>query len=143
MLLPLVYVAWADGKMEQVEMERIRQIARERLHLSEQSARVLDRWLEQRPSRTQVEQGLQGLLNVALDDGVLEVDVSELPDLVLHAEAIARATGEALDDPMAVSPEEDRALKEIGQLLHVDGGATWKEVLEELRSRAPKPPAGS
>ncbi len=142
MLLPLVYVAWADGKMERVEAEKIRELARQRLSLSPESVRALDRWLSERPKRSQVENGLQGLLGVALDHSYLDVDVSDLPDLVVHAEAIARATGSAIDDPAAIGPEENQALKEIARLLEVDGGSTWNEVLDELRSRVPRPPKG-
>ena len=65
------------------------------------------------------------------------MDVEELPDLVLHAESIARATADALDDPNAVTPEEEVALGEIARLLEVDGGAAWKRVLESLRTQYP------
>jgi hypothetical protein len=135
LLLPLVYVAWADGKMDRVEVEKIRQIARDRLHLGSESEKVLERWLTERPSRPQIEEGLQGLADLAFDEEVLDIDVSELPDLMMHSEAIARATGEALNEPLAVSPEENRALKEIAEILQVDGGDTWEDVLEDLRSR--------
>ncbi len=67
MLLPLVYVAWADGKMERVEVDRIRELARERLHLSQETANTLDQWLRESPSQRYVENGLRGLLGVALD----------------------------------------------------------------------------
>lgn len=134
MLLPLVYVAWADGKMEHVEVERIREFARERLHLSQETANALDGWLSEPPSRRNVEDGLRGLLGVALDEQSLEVALDELPDLLLHAEAIARATADAFDDPSAVTREEEEALAEIARLLEVDGGSTWKQVLESVRS---------
>jgi tellurite resistance protein len=135
MLLPLVYVAWADGKMERVEVERIREFARERLHLSQETANALDQWLRESPSRRYVEDGLRGLLGVALDEGSFEVELDELPDLILHAEAIARATADAFDDPSAVTPEEEEALAEIARLLEVDGGSTWKTVLDAVRSQ--------
>jgi hypothetical protein len=77
------------------------------------------------------------LLGVALHEDMLDVDVDELPDLVVHAEAIARATADALDDPNAVTPEEEVALAEIARLLEVDGGSTWKRVLESLRTLHP------
>jgi hypothetical protein len=122
MLLPLIYVAWADGKMESVEVDRIRRFAADRLHLTPETALVLDKWLKEAPSQAFVERGLRGLLGVALDEDFLEVDVDELPDLVLHAESIARATADAFDDPNAVTAEEEVALGEIARLLEVDGG---------------------
>jgi len=141
MLLPLVYVAWADGKVEHVELTRILDFAQARLHLTPDTTAVLERWLKEPPSATYVEQGLQSLLGIALNEDMLDVDVDELPDLVVHAEAIARATADALDDPNAVTPEEEVALEEIARLLEVDGGATWKRVLETLRTM--RPPAAS
>jgi hypothetical protein len=135
MLLPLIYVAWADGKMEHVEIARIREFARERLHLSQETANALDQWLSESPSRRYVEDGLRGLLGVALDVNSFEVELDELPDLILHAEAIARATADAFDDPSAVTPEEEEALAEIARLLEVDGGSTWKQVLDSVRSQ--------
>jgi hypothetical protein len=140
MLLPLVYVAWADGKLEHVEVERILKFAQARLHLTPDTVAVLERWLQEPPSQSYVERGLQGLLGVALREDMLDVDVDELPDLVLHAEAIARATSEAFEDPTAVTPEEEQALGEIARLLEVDGGATWKRVLEGLRTHRPPSP---
>jgi hypothetical protein len=137
MLLPLVYVAWADGKIEHVELTRILAFAQARLHLTPDTTAVLERWLHEPPSQAYVERGLQGLLGLALDEDMLDVDVDELPDLVLHSEAIARATADALDDPNAITPEEEVALGEIARLLEVDGGATWKRVLDSLRTQRP------
>ncbi|MEP7052835.1 MAG: hypothetical protein ABJB12_20885 [Pseudomonadota bacterium] len=134
MLLPLIYVAWADGKMEGIEVKRIRKFAADRLHLTRETVAVLDSWLAAPPSQSYVERGLRGLLGIALDDEFLAVDVDELTDLVLHAEWIARATADALDDPNAVTPEEEVALTEIARLLEVDGGAAWKRVLDGLRA---------
>jgi hypothetical protein len=137
MLLPLVYVAWADGKLEHVEVERILEFAQARLHLTPDTMAVLERWLHEAPSASYVERGLQGLLGIALREDMLDVDVDELPDLVVHAEAIARATADAFDDPTAVTLEEEIALGEIARLLEVDGGATWKRVLDGLRTQRP------
>jgi uncharacterized tellurite resistance protein B-like protein len=137
MLLPLIYVAWADGKMESVEVEHIRRFARDRLHMTPDTVAVLDNWLREAPSQTYVEVGLQGLLGVALDEDFFEVEVAELSDLLVHAEQIARATADALDDPTAVTAEEEVALGEIARLLEIDGGTTWKQVLEALRTHYP------
>lgn len=137
MALPLVHVAWADGKMDQVEIDRIRDLSRHRLHLTAEGALVLKRWLEERPSREYVERGLKCLLHLALSEEMVEVDAADLPDLVFYAEAIAAATADAHHDPTSVTPEEEDALLEIARLLEVDGGATWKHVLDALRTQRP------
>jgi hypothetical protein len=137
MLLALVYVAWADGKMDHVESRHILDVASRRLHLTADTAAVLDRWMKEAPSQAYVERGLQGLLGVALDEHMLEVDVSELPELVLHAETIAAVTGDALHDPNSVTPEEEEALREIARLLEVQSGEPWKRVLDSLRTIRP------
>jgi hypothetical protein len=137
MLLPLVYVAWADGSVQNVERELILKFARQRLHLTPETTKVIEGWLENAPTKQYIESGLQGLLGIALDEHMLEVDVSELPDLVVHAEALAAATAETLHDPTSVTPEEEQALAEIAVLLQVDSGSPWKSVLDAVRTMRP------
>jgi tellurite resistance protein len=137
MLLPLVYVAWADGTVQNVERDLIVDFASRRLHLTPQTSAVLENWLKEPPSRSYVERGLAGLLGIALDEQMLEVDLDELPDLILHAEALAAATAEALNDPTSVTPEEEEALAEIARLLQVDSGMPWKSIIDSLRTRPP------
>jgi hypothetical protein len=67
---------------------------------------------------------------MARDD--LEVDLSELPGLISYAEAIARTTAEALDQPEAVSDQEEAALEEIARALHIEHGESWARLLREL-----------
>jgi hypothetical protein len=137
LLLPLVYVAWADGNVQNVERELILKFAGTRLHLTTETMKVIEGWLEKAPTKEYIESGLQGLLGIALDESMLEVDVSELPDLVVHAEALAAATAETLHDPTSVTPEEEEALAEIAALLQVDSGSSWKSVLEAVRTMRP------
>jgi hypothetical protein len=131
-LLPLVYVAWADGKMEWVERDRILQLAHERFAIGGRAALVLEGWLRTRPSLAYIRHGLRDLLGLALAKGELEIGVEELPTLLAHAETIARSTAAALDSPWAVTPEEEAALAEIAALLCVDNGVSWASVLREL-----------
>ncbi len=49
-----------------------------------------------------------------------------------HAEAVARATENALDAPNAVVPEEVDALKELAKVPGVDNGVSWRQLLDEL-----------
>jgi hypothetical protein len=135
-LLPMVYVAWADGKMEQVERERIHEFAAIAYDLSPAASALLERWLSRCPSHQYIVEGLRDIYASALaeDDG--EVDLSELPALISYAEAIARSTAQALDQPSAVTEAEEKALLEIAALLHVDHGASWARVLADLREPA-------
>lgn len=105
-LLPLVYVAWADGKMEDVERERIEHIATERLFLGPAALRLLRSWLDRPLDAEFVREGIARLRLLAEDDPEPVIDRSELQELLEYAEWIARATAGAVDDPKAVTPEE-------------------------------------
>lgn len=131
-LLPLVYVAWADGNMEKVQVDRIHSLAARHFDLSAAGVRVLEGWLKTRPSKEYFKEGLHDLhlLSTAEDD--MEVDFSELPQLLAYAEAIARTTAAALDRPEAVDAEERAALEEIARELVIDSGESWAQLLEEL-----------
>jgi hypothetical protein len=131
-LLPLVYVAWADGRMESVERDRIIRLARERFCIGDSGARLLADWLRAPPSAAYVERGLNDLLALAFAPDEFEIDVDELPQLLAHAEAIARTTAAALDAPWAISAEEERALTDVARLLGVDNGMSWAALLREL-----------
>jgi uncharacterized tellurite resistance protein B-like protein len=61
LLLPLVYVAWADGKMEDVEVERIDAIAKHKLFIGPEGLRVLDEWLSKAPEKELFVHGLEEL----------------------------------------------------------------------------------
>jgi hypothetical protein len=132
-LLPLVYVAWADGKMELVQKDRIESHAARAYDLSAGAMAVLSGWLTERPSHEYILEALRDIyfLAQAPDDG--EVDLSELPGLLAYAEGIARSSAKALDQPSSVSPSEDRALEEIARELHIDHGESWAKLLKELR----------
>lgn len=132
-LLPLIYVAWADGKMEQVKRERIHYFASRAYELSAAGSAVLERWLTERPPHAYIAEGLRDILSLARAEDDLEVDFSELPALLSCAEAIARSTASALDRPEAVSEAADSALEEIARELRVDHGESWGKLLAELR----------
>lgn len=131
-LLPLIYVAWADGKMGGVENERIHSFASRQFELSAPAMAVLEGWLKTAPTASYVHEALHDmyLLAQAVDDG--EFDFSELPSLISYAEGIARSTAEALDQPSSVTAEQERALEEIARELHIDHGQSWGKLLREL-----------
>ena len=131
-LLPLIYVAWADGKMESVKKERIRYYAAGQYDLSAAGVAVLEQWLTKRPTHAYIAQGLHDIYSLALADDDSEVNLRELPALLSYAEAIARNTAKALDQPEAVSASADAALVEIARELHIDHGQSWVKLLDEL-----------
>ncbi len=132
-LLPLVYVAWADGEMEEVKKDRIHEFATQNYDLSPAGIAVLRRWLKERPSHEYVVEGLHALYRLAKANDDIEVDFSELPALLSYAEALARSNSRALDRPEGVSPIADSALEEIARELHIDHGESWTQLLDELR----------
>ncbi len=133
MLLPLVYVAWADGKMEDVEIARIDDVARQKLFVQLDALAILDEWLREPPPPELFERGLRDLFLLAqTDSGEPLVHPEELQELLSHSEAVARATANALDEPNAVTPEEEDALAEIARILKIDNGVSWGRLLDEL-----------
>jgi hypothetical protein len=131
-LLPLIYVAWADGKMERVKKDRIHNYAATEYNLSPAGAAVLNWWLSEPPSHQYIAEGLHDIFLLARTGEDPAVNFSELPAVLSYAEAIARSTARALDQPTAVSPREERALEEIARELHVDHGESWAKLLAEL-----------
>lgn len=133
MLLPLVYVAWADGHMDDAEIERIDEIAKTRFHLGPTGLSILDGWLFERPTREYFNEGMKDLFYLAqAEDGEPLVHPEELHDLLVHCESIARASGHALNVPTGVTKEEEDALVEIARMLGVDNGVSWGRLLDEL-----------
>jgi hypothetical protein len=131
-LLPLIYVAWADGKMVRVKKERIQYYAAGQYDLSPAGIAVLEQWLTKRPTHAYIAGGLHDIYSLALADDDTEVNFSQLPALLSYAEAIARSTAKALDQPAAASTTADVALEEIARELHIDHGESWAKLLDEL-----------
>ena len=131
-LLPLIYVAWADGKMEHVKIDRIHHYAATEYDLSPAGAAVLNWWLSEPPTHQYIAEGLHDIFLLATAGDDSAVDFSELPAVLSYAEGIARSTARALDQPAAVSPRQERALQEIARELHVDHGESWAKLLAEL-----------
>ncbi|MEO8901083.1 MAG: hypothetical protein ABI488_05380 [Polyangiaceae bacterium] len=131
-LLPLIYVAWADGKMEAVKTDRIHYYAAGQYNLTAAGVAVLDGWLTKRPTQAYVMEGLRDIYSLALADSDLEVNFSELPALLAYAEAIGRSTAQALDRPESLSTGVDHALEQIARELHIDHGESWGKLLAEL-----------
>jgi len=131
-VLPLVYVAWADGKMPLAQKQRIHAFAVQHFELSAAGAAVLQGWLAEPPSHTYIVEGLRDILFLAKAPDDMGVDLSELPLLLAHAERIARSSGALLELSRGVSSDEEHALQEIARELNIDHGASWTKLLNSL-----------
>jgi len=130
-LLPLIYVAWADGKMSPTKKERIHSFAVQNYELSASGAHVLEHWLEKPPPHTYITEALHDILLLAKAQDDMEIDFSELPGLLFHAETLATEAGATLGEAHA-SPEVEGALQEIATELGLDHGESWAKLLDEL-----------
>lgn len=132
-LLPLIYVAWADGKMDQVKKERIHSFVATHYDLSAAGAKVLDGWLTKQPTHAYIAEGLHDIFLLANAPDDMEIDFSELPSLLFYAETIASEAGAKLGSPEAKIEGSENALREIAAELHIDHGESWAKLLDELR----------
>ncbi|MBI4953264.1 MAG: TerB family tellurite resistance protein [Myxococcales bacterium] len=137
-LLPLIYVAWADGKMDGVQKERIVALAHDHFAIGAGGEAVLRRWLERPLTKAQFLEGLHEIFVLAHAPDEWEFDLDELQGLLVHAEAIARATAEAMGHgPTSVSPASERALADIARALQIDTGESWARLMAELTDDEP------
>ena len=134
-LLPLIYVAWADGAIEPEQQQRIHDFAMRNYELSAAGVAILNRWLTRRPTHDYIAEGLHDIYLLAQAEDDIEVDFSELPGLLSYAEAVGRSTARALDRPEGISSKGDEALEEVARELHIDHGESWAKMLNELGER--------
>ena len=98
-LLPLVYVAWAEGKLTPERAERLVDLAHNHFAIGEGGERILRGWLTRRPDKAYFMEGLHDLVLLARAPDESEFDVEELSGLLAYSEAIARTTAKAMDVP--------------------------------------------
>ena len=136
-LLPLEYVAWASGNISPEQERRLVDLAHNHFAIGERGEQILRGWITHRPDAAYFKEGLHDILLLAHAPDEWGFDVDELQGLLTHAEAIARATAEALDAPTSVTESEERALADIASELGVTDGESWAALLKELKV-APK-----
>lgn len=144
-LIPLVQVAWADGRIQPPERELILRVAEEHRLLDGAPGEVLRRWLDDAPDAGQLATGRRLLVALAHRHRGLgaELDASALDEIQALAEQVARAAGGLFDAIFTVDDAERRALGEIrnsfglGTASHLadlpepEGGA-WTDLDDDL-----------
>lgn len=114
-LLPLVQVAWADGRIQRAERAIILRVAKENGYLEGNAAELLETWLKKRPTETYFDRARTLLIALArLPDTGFEgsLTITTLTDLVDLCEELARAAG-GLFGIFPMDVREKAAIKEI------------------------------
>lgn len=130
-LLPLVYVAWADGKIQKSEHDLILRVARERGMLEHGGEDALSRWLSEPPSKQQLKADLAVLNELARSDHQLkqEFGADEEQLLLAWCQDVADAAGGLLGLKSARTDAEQTALKVIADALDMSNAAQWRAAL--------------
>ena len=131
-LLPLVYVAWADGKIQKSERDVILRIARENGLLAHGGEDALARWLTDPPTRQQLQADLAALNELARKDrgpltGASGADEEQL--LLAWCQDVADAAGGMLGLGRARTDAETAALKTIAATLDMSNASQWRAAL--------------
>jgi len=133
-LLPLVYVAWSDGKVQDAERTTILRHAREMGWLEGGGEQTLDSWLSKQPSEDDVKKGVKLLNHLAgenREDGV-GADLSEtsLSLLLVFCRDVAQSAGGFLGFGETVNDHEDNALTNIAEALDIRHAKKWHELVD-------------
>jgi tellurite resistance protein len=130
-LLPLVYVAWADGKVQSSERDLILRIARERGMLDHGGEDALAQWLSAPPSKQQLKADLAMLNELARSDRRLKEDFGADEEQLLLAwcQDVADAAGGLLGLKSARTEAETAALKVIAGALDMGNATQWRATL--------------
>ena len=133
-LLPLVLVAWADGKVQPAELDRILEIARRRVFLPASAMEVFEGWLVNKPSDDYVKKSLAALVELGRRKRGVGADLSarDLRKLLDLSFDIAVCAGGLWGDVFSVTDDEEQIVDELAQVLNIDDGQSWKEMLEDL-----------
>jgi len=127
-LLPLVHIAWADGKLQGAERDLIVKTAREMGWLAGKGEDVLERWLTAPPFDEEVELGMALLDHLAKSSGEVadHYDSDDLHHLLLLCEDVGRAAGNLFGLRDGRSADELKALEQVATALNVKSAKGWK-----------------
>ena len=130
-VLPLVYVAWADGEIQADEFQIIMGHARELEFQNPRSLEILSDWLVNRPDRAFFDKGLKLLSHLLAD--LPEEEVSgTATDLATLCRAVAVAAGGSLGHTIRIDAREQIAMRKVAIALDLGESPRAKAALEEL-----------
>ena len=133
-LLPLVSVAWSDGKVQAAEQSRIIEVAQANGLLTGGGQMVLERWLTNEPLAEEYERGFKLLIELARRQRGMgsDMNAATLRELIDFSFEVANAAGGLFGKVWTISPAEQDALQHVAETLSIDDGQSWGELLEDL-----------
>jgi tellurite resistance protein len=131
MLMPLVYVAWADGKVQSKERATILKIAEEHGLLDHGGREALERWLTIAPTKAQLRADLKLLNELCKSEQRLarEFDGDGVQLLLAWCQDVADAAGGMLGLVSARKEGELAALKTISAELDIRSARHWQSLV--------------
>jgi acyl-CoA oxidase len=138
-LVPMIYVAWADGDLTSGEIERIRGMAANETWLEPEEQRVLGQWLDadDPPTARQMNRLLAWLRSVRAEMSADErCSLADLGVRIAQLDFEATESGEQRETPRKVTRE---ALEDLEDALGVHGRDACAEMIRPVAQR-PKMP---
>ncbi|MCA9651567.1 MAG: cytochrome P450 [Myxococcales bacterium] len=135
-LLPLVFVAWADGTVQRAEEALIRRVARDKGWLEGSGEALLEGWLEQPPEALYVEKGLALIKQLAAErQGIAgSITAETLNSLLVLCKEVAEAAGGMWGLTESICDEEESALATIAEAFGIGDAKTWRRIVSDLES---------
>ena len=138
-MLPVVPVLWANGKLFGHARDRAIEVGREAFALERAAMDVLRRWLVRPPSWQMLDGGFEALSRLvrAVDEPHFDLDMVQLS--LTHAEALARdnvAEPTRRGTPRALNAAERATLRHVADALGIDHGESWADLAETVRGSA-------
>jgi cytochrome P450 len=135
-LLPLAYVAWADGSVQMTERSAILHFAKTKGWLDSGEEALLTEWLTTRPGAEDALDAARAVAALARDSRALasSVPLRTPSDILLACHEVCGASGGLFGLRNAISAEEAVALQKVADALEIDPGADWRALVETLEN---------
>lgn len=132
-MLPLVHVAWSDGKVQFAEASILRRFAEEKGWVAEDTENVLNEWITQAPSKEDIRLGTEAFGVLARETRGLGASIPEasLAAIVLTAHEIMKASGGLFGLRSPICAAEESAMEEIIRWLGISPKLPWQELVSK------------
>lgn len=144
-LLPLIHVAWADGKVQFGESSVISRFAKEKGWVSDESEDLLRQWMEQPPSRSDIENGTRAFAAIAKQTRGLGTSIPQgsVSDIILACHQVMTASGGLFGLRSSVCAEEESAMDEVIAWLDIKPARPWRDVVSSIEKETESEVPGS